>query len=145
MARVEIGPPRGVRADGDPGDLLGVEADVAGQDGVLRPLVGRLPERGDPEHEQLALARGQRGGEQDVAVERVEGRGQRRVAGQRAEGVERLRTVPLVWGRGWRALAGRSAARAARISSGHSLGGMGSIRGTQVFRPPLTPMTCPVM
>jgi hypothetical protein len=88
---LERRPARGVGPLRDAADLVATEPGVAGEDHVLRPLVGAAPPRRDPEDEELPLARRQRGGELHVTVEGVEGARQRRVPGQGSEGVQRLR------------------------------------------------------
>ncbi len=90
---LEGGPSGGIGAGRDPLDFDIVQSDVRGQDAVLLPLVGRATDGGYAEDQQLPLARGERRGEQDVAVESVERHGEGRVARQRAEGVARLGTV----------------------------------------------------
>ena len=74
-------------------DLVVVDAGVAGEDDVLGPLVLGVPDRGDPQHEELTLAGRQRRGEQHVPVERVVRPGQRRVVRQGAQHVQALRPV----------------------------------------------------
>ena len=67
--------------------------DVPGQHDVLGPLVGRVAQRRHPQHHELALARRERRREEDVAVEGVEGLGERRIVRQRAERIQGLRSI----------------------------------------------------
>ena len=69
----------------------GVMPASRGQYDVLLPLVDRLPDRGYPEDEHLALAGRERRGKKDVAVERVEGLRQGGVVGQHPEHIQALR------------------------------------------------------
>ena len=121
---------------------------VAAEHHVLGPLVLAVPHGGDAQHEQLALARRQRRGEEHVAVEGVERAGELRVVGERAEDVQALRPVGVAAsGTGGAGPAGRSAASASlhllRPLAGRER--RDPRRRSPVFRPPLTPMTWPVM